>query len=393
MARIKGPASGLCCLYRVESPGEALEVLARSITLDPRWQSREGRKLVVTYQRDKLLLTAFGTFQQADLTRLGFLARQIEWADRASRYVTYEEAEQACESLAEKLKRAIGPREIRQFKCVAIPRGGLIVQGMLSYALNLPAAAMNLDPGSDAPALVVDDCSISGLRFKQTLEKLSASKVVFAPLFSHPDLRRAILEREARVNVCLSGADLIDLAPESHGKDYAQWVENWRGRPGGDAYWIGQSEYLCFAWSEPESSFWNPQNEEMETGWKLVPPESCLRRRAEHGTPVDNADKCGAGQIEVQPAPAGPLIPAQGVSYVRLDAQSVAVAMPDSKTCFRMDDVAADMWLALVEYGDIEKASAALAQDYSADRERIARDMNSFVDELRGHGLLTGFQA
>ncbi|MGB9880883.1 MAG: hypothetical protein ACPLRM_08985, partial [Anaerolineae bacterium] len=88
------------------------------------------------------------------------------------RRITYRQAEAATKQLAAQLVGAFGAAELSRFAYAAIPRGGLIVLGMLSYVLDLkPDALMSL--ATDVPLVVVDDAAYSGARFAQFLNMVT----------------------------------------------------------------------------------------------------------------------------------------------------------------------------------------------------------------------------
>ncbi len=199
------------------------------------------------------------------------------------RYVDYRQAEQDCEILAAKILERWSRSELEGASFAAIPRGGLIVLGMLSYALGLKTAQLREGPG---PLFLVDDCALTGARFASRLKTTDHREVVFVHLYSHPDLRRAIEEKEERVVACVAARDLTDMAPESFPdpERLAEWRRKWRERLG-ERYWYGQPEPVCFAWNEPDRPFWNEATGEVEDGWRLLPPHLCLKTRAALGGP------------------------------------------------------------------------------------------------------------
>ncbi len=310
-----------------------------------------------------------------DAARLGTLPQLVRRLRRTLRYVDYRQAERDCEALAARLLQAYPRRALEEFAVRGIPRGGMIVLGMLSYMLNLKAqlaAGCATDPAR--PLLLVDDCALSGARFRETLAVVASPRVVFAHLYSHPELRAAIVEREPRVERCLAVADLADHARQIYGEEYERWRAAGQERLGGGPYWLGLPDLVCFAWSEPDRPIWNPVSEELEEGWRLLPAHRCLKSRAELGPP---------------PAPvAAPAWQvADGVASARCDGRIWLYSL-DSDRVYSLEGVAVDMWNVLAGWGSVEAGVEYLAGRYEASRRTLSADLEAFARTLSGHRLL-----
>ncbi|HEX6200804.1 MAG TPA: hypothetical protein VF150_11100, partial [Thermoanaerobaculia bacterium] len=175
-----------------------------------------------------------GPLGETEQARLGALAALLDRLAGSARYVGYAQAERDCEALAAKLLARFSRAELQRFSYLPIPRGGLIVLGMLSYLLDLAPERLAVGRPPDGPVVVIDDCALTGARLAATLRALPETEVVFAHLYSHPALRRAVVRREPRVVECLAARDLRDLAPESYPdpKDLGRWRRRWRRRLG-----------------------------------------------------------------------------------------------------------------------------------------------------------------
>lgn len=282
--------------------------------------------------------------------------------------------ERLAEGLASRLRRELGP-ELSTFSFLAIPRGGVLVLGMLAYLLELEKDRIAA-PGDPPPerVVLVDDCALSGARLARALERITAPRVVVAHLLSHPELRRSVTAAEPRVERCVAAGDLAarrDL-PEAA---LAGFAERWRERLPGRRYWLGALEPVAFPWSEPEAVVWNARAGRLEDGWRRVPPRACLRFRAELRLPE-------AG------GPAGPLALAPGVLW-KLDGERLLLRTPgDDGRLFGFRDVALDIWRALLATGDLERSLRHLASRYEADETELDRDLRGFVAELLDRGLL-----
>ncbi len=303
------------------------------------------------------------------------VADLLSFAKGPIRRISYRQAEQEAKELAALLIAAYGHTEVRSFRYQGIPRGGLIVLGALAYALDLSWEAFQ-PSADDVPYVVVDDCSLTGARFARTLQTSDASRVIFAHLYSNPELRAAILASERRVIACVAARDLKDLARERYASEeaYLAWRHRWRARLEGKRYWIGQPEVVIFPWTEPDRPVWSAASEQPEDLWKLTPPDRCLRNWACLGLPAITGPR---------PSLRSP----DRVAY-SLGRDSVLLCNLDDETIFSLDRVAAAMWRALTGYGDIDAAAAYLLEQFDVDEEQLRDDLRSFATELRGKGLL-----
>jgi hypothetical protein len=362
---------------------EDLQRLAQTLAASAAWQEMV-RAVLVIRQGEIPGLALLGYFNAAQRIQIESLRWQLENLLPRILYVSYRQAEDACENLAERLVERFGRQELREFSFRPIPRGGFIVLGMLAYVLDLRPAQLAPSPPSDVPLVLTDDCAISGVRFSNMLDHCENRQVIFSHLYSHPDLRIAIERREPRVLGCVSAQDLADHAPAYYGDQYEAWRERWRQRPNA-GYWIGQPDHVCFSWNEPDTVFWNPVTELTETAWRLLPIELCLKNRRRLA-PEDE-------RVQLQPVGKGPLRPSGKVVFGELEGR-VIVGNIETAQSFELADVAADMWRAIVEHGNLEDVEKALAASYHVERARLRDDLRGMVRGLREQGLLeeTGIQ-
>lgn len=369
--------------------------------LEGEWAPESGRK-VLTYVGRQMAaqmnaspfvfvvrssppaLAVLGHLDKDDVEDLERRSAQLQSRLRRLRYVSYEQAERDCEGLAERLSRRVGPDVLDEAQFIGIPRGGLIVLGMLSYVLELDHAQIGRPVPSEAPVVVVDDCALSGSRVRRFLDSdiEPDREIVFATLYSHPDLRSAVEQEVPNVTACVSARDLHDYGPDELGDDYTTWQAQWHERHPDDRYWIGRPEHLCFPWSEVDTARWNAETEEVEQGLRLGPPEYCLKNR--HST----SPRPSTASVQVQPEPQGPICPSPAVFFGTVDEQ-VIVAHPDTEVCMTLNGTAADMWHALVEHGTIDRALDALLETYDVDAARLRADLTDYVDTLAARDLLS----
>lgn len=366
------------CLGGISEAQDDVRSLARALASSPIWREFDTAALVVRTGPDACLGIA-GFFSAADQARLGNLLQVVRDDLPRLRYIGYAQAQADCLRLASILQDRFGSAARDEFHYLAIPRGGYIILGMLAYALDLPAERLAPPETAQTPLVVVDDCALSGTRFKGVLADFESDSVIFAPLYSPPELRRAILEREPRVIDCLSAEDLHDEAPVREGAGYAAWQESQRKANDDGCYWYGQYAPFGFAWNEPDAGFWNPETNEREKAWNLLPPDVCLKNRIGWDP--------HAARIQVNEDGPGPLVAGRGALYADF-GDTILVGEAGSQHAHSLDDVAADMWRALIATGDIEPAVAALRETYDVDEATLGDDLRALAETLLGKGLL-----
>lgn len=372
------------------SRSSALRSIAEMVVGNRLWRSIPGGVLVA---RDAPypLLAVFGELNANHRQILAHLAVQLRDTITRHRYIGYGEAEHAVERLAAALRSRFDREEIASFRFTAFPRGGLIVLGMLSYALGLSREQIvGLHDDGPGTLVVVDDCSLTGLRFREFMNTTRAERVVFCPVFAPAGLLSAIERAEPRVAACIAGEELADVEAAPPGNESESAAGGTPGEP--RPYRAVRPEYIAFAWSEPDTGLPNPETGRTERGWNVVPPRLCLDRRAR--AVADDA------HLMSVTTPAGPIAPSDRVLWAE-SGDAIAVARfpeeadrAEAETaavpCFKLEKSAAIMWRAIVETGDLRSAEAALAETYDVDPTALRRDLARFVDELRGAGLIGG---
>jgi hypothetical protein len=349
--------------------------LAEALESSPGWKDIPGAVLVVRPGPEPAL-AVMGAIDGQQRTRLEGLQWLLDRILPRLRYVSYKQAEADCERLASRLRDRFGRQELAQFEYRAIPRGGCIVLGMLAYVLDLTPRQLEAGGASDAPLCLVDDCAISGARFSRHLQHWRERRIVFAHLYSHPELRAEIERQEPAVLACVSAHDLVDHAPEHLGAEYDAWKQRWRERPGA-GYWTGQPDYVCFAWNEPDLVVWNPGEARDEVPWRFLPPRLCLKNRR----------RPAGVRVQVQTGGRGPLKPSARALFAELNGR-ILVADMEAGESFELSSVAGDMWLALMRTGRLEKAEEILLRQYAVSRMELRADLTAFVSDLRRRGLL-----
>ena len=363
-----------------------LAALAAALSRSPPARTLGPDAVMAIRERPEPLLVISGRLDRTAEARVAELPSLLREAGPRLRIFTWTDVEAACEELAAGVRQHLGQDRLEGFTLVGIPRGGLLVAGLLAYALGIPrsrirplsssveAAASPAGAGSD-PVILVDDCVISGVRLRQALSSVRSSEVVVATLCSHPELRSAVEQAEPRVTACLAGVDLRDHGEELLGSEEKAWRARWKQRVP-QRYHTGLLDLVSFPWSEPEIRMWNPVTGEMEPNWWLAPPEGCLEHRS------------AQGGVELQITDNQP-----GVD--RLAASVVPVTAVDEMTLIdcgagrgvRFSGTALELWRGWVSYGldeAVERATAA----YGEPRHRVRRDLMGFIDELQSKGFL-----
>jgi len=349
-----------------------LNDLMQGIASSPLWSSMPTSSLLV--RQSPPLIAVLGNFDEVSEARLEALSFQVHFSLRTFRYVNYSKAEEDCKILASRILERFGEEGLKKCHFTAIPRGGYFILGLLAYILCLHPSQMESPIPKNATLIVVDDCAISGARFRDYLKKCENERILFAPLYSHPDLRGSITKREHRVVACVSAHDLADYSDEIEGGKEA-YNERWNIRFGDDRYWIGLPEYICFAWNEPDRPFWNHVSGKIECGWTILPHEYCLK----NGPPRI--------QIYIQPDAQGPIKPTDHVIFM-MDGDSVFIGNLDSKESYHLDGVGADIWWGIIECGNRQGVMKRIQEKYEINEESLREDVDAFLRDLIGMGIL-----
>jgi hypothetical protein len=362
-------------LYPGETLAEKAVSLAGALAASPIWRQLGDGCLVVRVGSAPALAAA-GRFDRAALARLGFLARWLEEGISSTRYLDHTAVTAAVIRLADALRAALGG-VLHECDFVGIPRGGLIVQGLLSYALELDSGVLTRPADPARPLVVIDDCALTGSRFRQFIAGQQRSAVVFAHLCSPRPLRDALMATDPRLTHVLAAMDVEELSPEGTEPERASWSAEMRNRAPDDYAWIGRTGIVIFPWSEPDHNFWNPETGVMEWGWRLAPPELCLKNRTTGG---------GAAVQVVEPS-RGPWGPPAHVLPAPFEDAILLVDLTSGAT-FGLHGVATDVWRGLCAGEPLEPLAQRLAAEYDVPRAQVLEDAVALVAQLQERGLL-----
>ena len=361
----------------LDDRASALRALARAVAASPSLGGSPTAALALRLEpRPHLALV--GTFEDADVDILDLQVQSLRHGCGTLRFVTYSQAEEDCRRLADLLLERYGG-ELDHLRFVAIPRGGLVVLGLLAKILDLAAEQLELPSDDGQPLVVVDDCALSGECFARWLGGHGGQRVTFAHLYSDPALRRAV-EGDERVLACIAARDLRAHDGPSPEKANLR-TDLWQERLGSFRYRAACLDHLCFPWTEPRRTLWNSVRERAEAAWTLVPEEFRLRSRRPSFLPLP--------VYEAAPPAIGDLQPADGVLYAPLAGGLALANFEDGESCF-LRGSAPQMWQAVVSTGDVGKALETLQEAYDNAPPRLATDLESFVESLLERGLLLG---
>lgn len=346
---------------------EAARLLASAIACSPGWERFPGCSLLVRSEPAALALV--GELTASQQQELAAQADALRHRCHQFRYVSYRQAEAETERLAMTVAPWLQEVEWRESHFVAVPRGGHLVLGMLATLLNLPRERLQHPVDPSIPVVVVDDCALSGTRFRQFLGSLPAERVAFAHLYSAGELRQAIAVAEPRVRRCVAATDLAPV-PAAMAAGASWWDE----LPA-EAYWRGRAEFVAFAWGEPDRVLGDPAGGPPLAGWKLLPPELCLKHRKLPQLPIR------------QQAPGvPPLQPAPHLFFVEDGAEVWVGGTGGALT--RLSGVAATVWQLLVETGSRSDTAAAILARFEADEAAVRGDVDQLVAQFKALGVL-----
>ena len=306
--------------------------LADALAASAPWaRLRPTAALVV--RPDAGLIGILGEIDADDHALVGALGSQVPDLLRRLRPVSHAAVTEAVLRLAQRIRDRVPADELRRYRLVPIPRGGLVVAGLLAYVLELPIMGAGAS-GEGEPVILVDDCAISGLRLRDALAARRGHLAGVALLHAHPDLCRNVESTEPDVAFCVAADDLADHAPDR--EDYAGWHRRWSDRSGG-TYWIGDPDHVCYPWNEPDAMVWNDARGVADRGWRVVPPAWCLKNRA----------AARPGDVQLCAPPRGSTTVAPSLVWGRLDG-GVLLAGLGLGTPLMLRGDAATAWLGLV---------------------------------------------
>jgi hypothetical protein len=373
---------GVELLERLRAAGNDRPLIALSQTLAASPPAHTFRDVVLSArERPEPILVFEGSVDEPGRARLAELAGLLNGAGSRLRLVDWPTVERQCIVLARRLVDRLGRPNLDDCWLLATPRGGLIVAGLLAYALSVSRERIIIAGPSDPRAdeglvIIVDDCMISGLRLRETLGSTEASSIVVASLYSHPELRTAVEREEPRVVACVAAANLHDHADQLLGEDGPAWRARWQARVP-QSYHTALLDPVVFPWSEPDMRLWNPVTAQVEAHWWLAPPASCLHHRVQRAAlPLQVADdQPGINRLALTVVPVSR--PGRMVLVNAADGRSVTLR-----------GMADELWHAWIRADDTEAAAAEVARSYDVPVERVLADLHRLLSDLASRGML-----
>lgn len=258
--------------------------------------------------------------ERIDLWSLG-----VTLAERQKRLhcLTDSEVELAVNQLASKMGANLSAELLSQCHVFPIARGGLFVAGRLAYLLGWGREQFEDDGVS--PVCIVDDCALTGKRFKETLKKYAGREVWFCHLASAVPLRDAILKEESCVEGCMASIDLEMLDADDLNSFSA-----------GGRYLNRAVAHIAFPWTEPGLPV--SLNGKIIDGWRLLPPHQVLGNWSMLGlSPWASAI---APEMQLPPNVVWRLLPGGGVRLYKAGDDGMV----------ELRALAADVWRGCVGY-------------------------------------------
>jgi hypothetical protein len=379
-------SSTAALLERLRDAGHDRPLVALSQALAASPPAHTLRDVVLAVrERPEPILVFHGRVDEPGRARLGELAGLLDEAGTRLRLIDWPTVERQCLELAQRLVDRLGRGIVEDARFLATPRGGLIVGGLLAYALGVPRQRISAGrphPSADEGlVIVVDDCVISGLRLRATLNATQAPSIAVASLYSHPELRTAVEREEPRVVACVAASNLHDHADRLLGEDAPAWRARWRARVP-QRYHTGLMDLIVFPWSEPEVRLWNPVTNQVEANWWLAPPAVCLHHRARRAAlPLQVADD-QLGTVRLTPTVVPVSRPGRTVLVDAANGRSVTLR-----------GTADELWQAWIRADDTETAAAGVARRYDVPNERVLADLDGLLGDLAARGMLAPGEA
>jgi hypothetical protein len=351
--------------------------LARALALGPPLHSSDGFALAVR-QEPSPWIVLIGPRSTDTESVFESLSRALLTAADRLRLYSWPAVEEATVRLAGEIRGLVPEHELARARVVGVPRGGLVVAGLLAYALDIPGARvapLQAARDRDELTILVDDCIISGARLREILRKVDGTDLIVASLCSHPEVRQAIEASETEVRACIAADDLKDWGTAELGEDYGEWKRIWMERVP-ERYGAALTDLPAFPWSEPDTRSWDEEAGRVRENWKVVPPSMCLRNRVTKP------------YLDLQVADDIPGIErlAPDVVPVRRSGATVLIhcARRSGVTLSRTGAELLDLWLE----SDSVWTSRTMAERYGVDESRIRRDLEELLASLLAKGFV-----
>jgi hypothetical protein len=295
---------------------------------------------------------------------LDLVHRELVDAVERSRFVGQKELSRLVRHLASSLNIVLGKR-LEEASVVEIPRGGLFVKGYLSYRFPLPLFS---SAATNTPVFLVDDISLSGRRVTEWIDRFPDREIIVATLFSPPQVRDAVIARHGERVSWINAEDMKtfgETAPHPDESDPPPWR--------------GITEHICFPWTEPDRGIRLKGTSEFFTGFRLIPPEHCLKNQVQFERNRDRVKIVGNETGWIKTAP--------GVLWADID-DVVHLADTERGRSQKLEGSAAQFWISAFKFEKKDDAIAHLARLYDIDKSRLEGDFDQFIHELVAEGIV-----
>ncbi|MEM7799537.1 MAG: hypothetical protein AAF633_10135, partial [Chloroflexota bacterium] len=182
---------------------------------------------------------------------------------------------------------------------------------------------------------IVDDCALTGLRFKTTIQKIERPQIGFFHLLSDPALRNQMMAVEEKVTWCLAASDLYERVSGNS--------QSGKGLPAAlaqDRYLIKDLIQPIFPWNEPAMPIVMPFSDEIVDGWHLFPPHLVYKNRHALDLPPLDAYLAPVWQVPSR------------IAY-RWHAKRLTLLQLDTQESYVLADQQAAIWRMLAVYGEV----------------------------------------
>ncbi len=408
--RLGTRTQGVLDLLRRAGHKRPLLALAHALAASPPAGTLAGVSLAIR-EGPQPLLVFVGEVDAAGRARLLALEGLLEEASARLRIVSWADVETACERLAARIVDRLGPAAVERCLLVPIPRGGLVVAGLLAYALGVPrervvALAEAARGDDDRVVVLVDDCILSGVRLREVVSTVTAHRLMVATLYSHPDLRDAVELREPRVVACVAAEDLQDHASDLLGDGAGGVLHGRRLDPGMPQLVSGPGQFdaaLRDRCVEQQGGAWAAECHHLRRELADVRPIiGDLHLEMRGGDPVLEAvgrwcePPMGFDLLSVGvPEPDLGLAPwehdqvqQRGVVALGNPGTTLLIDTSVSERSIKLTGTADELWHAWIEAASVEHAARTVADRYGIAEARVETDLRDLLADLRRRSLV-----
>jgi hypothetical protein len=303
-----------------------------------------------------------GTVDRGSAELFELAVKEMSEAVSRTQYVGYSRSIRLAKRLAARIEDRLGT-EVDRASAVAVPRGGFFVLGYLSHFIPLSVTSDHT-----GPTLLVDDVSLSGRRMSEWIDRLPDREVVVATLFSSTQVRESVAR---------SYGDRVSWVSAEDVKTYG----NTEPHPDetNPPPWRGVTEHICFPWTEPDRGIRLHGTSEFFTGFRLIPPELCLKNQVQ-------SDR-NRNRVKIVGNESGWIRTAGGVLWADI-GEAVHLADTERGRSQTLDGTAAQFWIASFLFETRAEVTAHLSARYGIDEGRIFNDLDVFIGKMIDEGIL-----